>query len=103
MISVVLCKVSQPSLLKRKSYDGKFATAKCSNINDGATLTLYYLIYIIQLLHRKPIDIYINLAKSAEHTTSDVLCHSLYRMLPFLYADTCKLKLESVFQYFSRH
>ena len=38
MMSVILCKVSQPSLLKRKSYDGKFFTAKCSNINDGATL-----------------------------------------------------------------
>ena len=39
MISVVLCKVSQPSLRKRKSYDGKFVTVKCSNISDGATLT----------------------------------------------------------------
>ena len=40
MISVVLCKVSQLSLKKRKSYaDRKFFTAKCSIINDGATLT----------------------------------------------------------------
>ena len=38
MLSVVRCKVSQPSLLKRKSSDGKFVTAKFSNINDGATL-----------------------------------------------------------------
>ena len=38
MISVVLCEVSQTSLLKRKSYDGKFVAAKCSNISDGATL-----------------------------------------------------------------
>ena len=38
MISVFLCKVSQPSLQKRKSYDGKFVTVKCSNISDGATL-----------------------------------------------------------------
>ena len=40
MISVVLCKVSQPSRLKPKSYDGKFALAKCSCINYGATLSL---------------------------------------------------------------
>ena len=38
MISVILCKVSQPSLQKRKSYEGKFVTVKCSNISDGATL-----------------------------------------------------------------
>ena len=37
MTSVVLCKISQPSRKKRKSYDGKFVTAKCSSINDGAT------------------------------------------------------------------
>ena len=39
MISVVLCKVSEPSLQKRKSYDGKFVAVKCSNISDGATLS----------------------------------------------------------------
>ena len=38
MTSVVLCKVSQPSRLKRKSYDGKLVTAKRSSINYGATL-----------------------------------------------------------------
>ena len=38
MTFVVLCKVSQPSRQKRKIYDGKFVTAKCSSINDGATL-----------------------------------------------------------------
>ena len=38
MTSVVLCKISQPSRKKRKSYDGKFVTAKCSSINDRATL-----------------------------------------------------------------
>ena len=37
MTSVVLCKISQPSPKKQKSYDGKFVTAKCSSINDGAT------------------------------------------------------------------
>ena len=40
MISVVLCKVSQPSREEPKSYDGKFVTAKCSSINYGATLKL---------------------------------------------------------------
>ena len=30
MISVVLCKVSQPSRLKRKSYDENFVTADCA-------------------------------------------------------------------------
>ena len=40
MISVVLCKALQPSLSKRKSYDGKFVTANVPVlINDGATLT----------------------------------------------------------------
>ena len=39
MISVVFCKVSQPSRKNRKSYDGKFVTAKCSCINYGATLS----------------------------------------------------------------
>ena len=39
MISVVLCKVSQPSHQKRKSYDENFVTAKCACINDRATLT----------------------------------------------------------------
>ena len=38
MISVVLCKVSQPSRYNRKSYDGNFVPAKCSGINYGATL-----------------------------------------------------------------
>ena len=38
MISVVLCKVSQPSRYNRKSYDGNFVPAKCSCINYGATL-----------------------------------------------------------------
>ena len=38
LISVVFCKVSQPSRYNRKSYDGKFVTAKCSCINYGATL-----------------------------------------------------------------
>ena len=38
MISVVLCKVSQPSLQKRKSYDENFVTAKSARINYGATL-----------------------------------------------------------------
>ena len=40
MISVVLCKVSQPSLQKRKSYDENFVTAKSARINYGATLTV---------------------------------------------------------------
>ena len=40
LISVVLCKVSQPSRKKPKSYDGKFVTAKCSSINYGATLNI---------------------------------------------------------------
>ena len=34
MTSVVLCKVSQSSRLKRKSYDRKFVTAKCSTIQS---------------------------------------------------------------------
>ena len=38
MISVVLCKVSQPSHQKQKSYDETFVTAKCAHINYGATL-----------------------------------------------------------------
>ena len=40
-ISVVLCKVSQPSRYKRKSYDENFVTAKCACINDGATLKVF--------------------------------------------------------------
>ena len=40
MISVVLCKVSQPSLQKRKSYDENFVTAKSARINYGATLII---------------------------------------------------------------
>ena len=42
MISVVLCKVSQPSLQKRKSYDKNFFTAKSARINYGATLILSF-------------------------------------------------------------
>ena len=38
MISVVLCKVSEPSRYNRKSSDGNFFPAKCSCINYGATL-----------------------------------------------------------------
>ena len=40
-ISAVLCKVSQPSRWKRKSYDGKFVTAKCSNISDGSATLIF--------------------------------------------------------------
>ena len=39
MIPVVLCKVSQPSVQKRKSYDENFVTAKSARINYGATLS----------------------------------------------------------------
>ena len=46
MISVVLCKISQPSRYNRKSYDGKFVTAKCSSINYGATLNNLPCIYL---------------------------------------------------------
>ena len=42
MISVVLCKVSQPSRYNRKSYDGNFVPAKCSCINYGATLISHF-------------------------------------------------------------
>ena len=38
MISLILCKVSQPSHQKQKSYDETFVTAKCAHINYGATL-----------------------------------------------------------------
>ena len=34
MTSVVLCKVSQSSRLKRNSYDRKFVTTKCSTIQS---------------------------------------------------------------------
>ena len=30
---------------KRKSYDGNFITAKCSSINDGATLQAWTKLY----------------------------------------------------------
>ena len=42
MISVVLCQVSQPSRLKPKRYYGEFVTVKCSCINYGATLSVFF-------------------------------------------------------------
>ena len=42
MISVVLCKVLQPSREKRKSYDENVVTTKRACINDEATLNLTY-------------------------------------------------------------
>ena len=45
MIPVVLCKVSQPSVQKRKSYDENFVTAKSARINYGATLNFTNFTY----------------------------------------------------------
>ena len=40
MISVVLCKVSQPSLWKQKCCDGKSVISQGSCVNDGTALSL---------------------------------------------------------------
>ena len=42
MISVVLCKVSQPSRQKRKGFDENFVTAKCACINDSSFHSLTF-------------------------------------------------------------
>ena len=47
MISVVLCKVSQPSRWKQKSYDGKSVISQCSCIIDGATLRLSVFVWTV--------------------------------------------------------
>ena len=48
MISVVLCKGSQPSRSKIKSYDENFVTAKCACIDDRATLTKSAIVHELQ-------------------------------------------------------
>ena len=60
MISVVLCKVSQPSRLKQKSYDEKFVTAKCTCINYRAPLMpkehCLYKEFLFSLIIKKIIE-----------------------------------------------
>lgn len=43
MRSVVVCKVSQPSRKKRKSYVENFVIAKCACFNDEVTLTQHVI------------------------------------------------------------
>ena len=57
MISVSVCKVSQPSRYKPKSYDGKFVTAKCSSINYGATLKKF--VRVISEIYKKALKVQI--------------------------------------------
>ena len=49
--------------LKTKSYDGRFVTAKCSSINDGATLNVRSIIPKLDalkiLLEKKPFDVFL--------------------------------------------
>ena len=60
MISVVLCKVSQPSRLKQKSYDEKFVTAKCARIYYRAPLIpkehSFYKEFLFSLIIKKNIE-----------------------------------------------
>ena len=43
MISVVVCKVSQPSRKQRKSYVENFVIAQCACCNDEVTLTQHVI------------------------------------------------------------
>ena len=67
MISVILCKVSQPSLQKRKSYDETFVTAKSARINYGATLRVDISPRIPNRTLFKHVFFYISLLKKSAH------------------------------------